>query len=102
MSELRGEWPGSPAVEGVDTSAPAVIEAEVGARPVGAEKVSGWWAVGVPVALYVFSAALLLVALDSHPNFTYNWENNTASGLFNFTSNPTVNIFHMTQGLMTD
>jgi 4-amino-4-deoxy-L-arabinose transferase-like glycosyltransferase len=58
--------------------------------------------VGVPVGLYVVSAAMLLFAIGSHPDFTYNWENNTADGLFTFMANPTVDIFHLTEGLMTD
>ena len=60
------------------------------------------WAVGVPAALYLLSAALLLFGLDSHPGFAYNWENNTANGLFTFMDQPTLDIFHLTEGLMTD
>jgi 4-amino-4-deoxy-L-arabinose transferase-like glycosyltransferase len=56
----------------------------------------------VAAGLYVLSAAVLLTGIGSRPGFLYNWENNTADGLFPFISNPNWDIFHLTQGLMTD
>src|SRR6266568_4417816 len=102
MSELHTEWPGSAVAEGTTERAPAKDEVGVGARSFSAEKLGVWWAVGVPLGFYLVSAALLLFGLDSHPGFTYNWENNTANGLFAFVDQPTLGIFHLTEGLMTD
>jgi 4-amino-4-deoxy-L-arabinose transferase-like glycosyltransferase len=102
MSELQREWPGSNADDGMAESAPVGVKTETGTRRTPVERTRLWWAVGVPAGLYLLSAALLLFGLDSHPGFTYNWENNTANGLFAFMDQPTLSIFHLTEGLMTD
>ena len=54
------------------------------------------------MGLYVLSAALLLFRIGEHPWFTYNWENSTVYGLFAFRDSPTLDLFKLTQGLMTD
>jgi hypothetical protein len=55
-----------------------------------------------PASLYVLAAALLLFRIGEHPPFTYNWENNTLYGLFGFGGSPTLDLFKLGQGLMTD
>ena len=64
-----------------------------------------WYIGGVvaaPVALYLLAAALLLFDLNRHPNFTYNWENNTLRGLYPFVEQPSLAPFKLLEGLMTD
>jgi hypothetical protein len=56
----------------------------------------------VPVALYLLAAGLLLFDLNRHPNFTYNWENNTLRGLYPFVEQPSLAPFKLLEGLMTD
>jgi hypothetical protein len=55
-----------------------------------------------PVALYLLAAGLLLFDLNRHPNFTYNWENNTLRGLYPFVEQPSLAPFKLLEGLMTD
>jgi 4-amino-4-deoxy-L-arabinose transferase-like glycosyltransferase len=55
-----------------------------------------------PIALYVLSAALLLVRIGGHPGYNYNWESYTAWEFFSFWDHPTRHIFGLTDGLMTD
>jgi 4-amino-4-deoxy-L-arabinose transferase-like glycosyltransferase len=56
----------------------------------------------VPISLYIVVAALLLFHIGDHPPWVYNWENYTASGLFGFWDHPTVDVFRLNEGLMTD
>ena len=58
--------------------------------------------VAAPVALYLLAAGLLLFDLNRHPNFTYNWENNTLRGLYPFVEQPSLAPFKLLEGLMTD
>jgi 4-amino-4-deoxy-L-arabinose transferase-like glycosyltransferase len=101
MSQLGKEWHNR-AMVGRVAELPSSTEAvPARARPL-AVKWSALQAIALPVGLYAFGAALLLFELGSHPSFTYNWENNTADGLFTFMDRPGLDIFHLTQGLMTD
>src|SRR5690349_15214585 len=101
MSQLGEKWQSSP------------IGGQLAGRPVAADDAPAATrslvasrgllrAMALPAGLYAFGAAALLVAIGSHPAFTYNWENNTADGLFPFVARPSFDIFHLTQGLMTD
>jgi hypothetical protein len=56
----------------------------------------------IPVGLYFFTAAILLFNLNTHPNYTYNWENNTLQGLYRFVDQPSLGPFKLLEGLMTD
>ena len=56
----------------------------------------------LPLGLYALAAGLLLLHLDSHPGFPYNWEPATARGFFAFADRPSPAIFGVTEGLMTD
>lgn len=72
--------------------------------PVGRQ---GTWrtALAVPLtmlALYLVAAILLLVRLDAHPAYAYNWEEYTAYGVFAFWDRATPGILRLTGGLMTD
>src|SRR5689334_15675286 len=61
-----------------------------------------WGALALPLALYGLALALLLVRLDAHPPFPYNWEEYTAWRVFPFWDHPTGDIFTRDEGLMTD
>ncbi len=102
MSELHRRWPVRRASDGTTEIAPAKDAAGMSVRPSLFERLALWWVVGVPMGLYLLAAALLLFRLDSHPGFVYNWEGNTAYGLFNFVDRPTLDLFHIGEGLMTD
>ena len=54
------------------------------------------------VALYALATTLLLLRLDAHPAYAYNWEAYGAYGVFAFRDRPTLAIFRATGGLMTD
>jgi 4-amino-4-deoxy-L-arabinose transferase-like glycosyltransferase len=102
MSQLGEKWQNGPLVGQVaerpssDELAPGEARSYAVARWIASSTIA------VPLALYALGATLLLVSIGSHPAFSYNWENNTADGLFPFVSNPSWDIFHLTQGLMTD
>ncbi len=102
MSQLGKEWQNGPIVGQVAERPSSKDAVLVDARPLAAVRWGVLRALALPVGLYTFGAALLLFALGSHPSFTYNWENNTADGLFTFMDRPSLDIFHLTQGLMTD
>jgi 4-amino-4-deoxy-L-arabinose transferase-like glycosyltransferase len=102
MSQLGKEWQNGPIVGQVAERPSSKGAVPVDTRPLAAFKWGVLRATALPVGLYTFGAALLLFALGSHPSFTYNWENNTADGLFTFMDRPSLDIFHLTQGLMTD
>lgn len=75
-------------------SAPPPPVRRAGARP--------WRAAALLAGLYVAAAALLLVRLDRHPAWPYNWEPYTLYGVFAFADHPTPGILRATEGLMTD
>lgn len=54
--------------------------------------------------LYVCTAVLLLLNLDGHPDYAYNWEAYTAWDVFPFLDGdrPLIETLHLTDGLMTD
>ncbi|HET8523929.1 MAG TPA: glycosyltransferase family 39 protein [Thermomicrobiales bacterium] len=69
----------------------------------GDTTIAGYLRVAVtPIALYLFSAVLLLFRIGGHPNYNYNWESYTAWEFFPFWEHPTRHIFGLTDGLMTD
>lgn len=59
-------------------------------------------AVVTPVVLYLCAVALLAVRLGSHPAWPYNWESYTARDVLVFWEHPTLGIFHLYDGVMTD
>src|SRR3954453_11442555 len=61
-----------------------------------------WGALALPLALYGVALALLLVRIDAHPPFPYNWEEYTAWRVLPFWDHPTWDIFIRDEGLMTD
>jgi 4-amino-4-deoxy-L-arabinose transferase-like glycosyltransferase len=70
---------------------------------VAARTRSTWLAAyALPVGLYALTAALLLFRIGEQPPFTYNWENSTIHGLFAFSASPSLDLFALRQGLMTD
>lgn len=62
------------------------------------------WArtLGIPVALYILTVVIFTYNLNTHPNYTYNWENNTLHGLYPFVEQPSLRPFALLEGLMTD
>ena len=56
----------------------------------------------IALGLYGVAVVLLVVGLDTHPGYTVNWENNTLQGLFPFVDQPSLDPFHLREGLMTD
>lgn len=53
------------------------------------------------LALYFLALSLLLVRLDAHPPFVYNWEHYTAWAVFAFWDHPSLAILRPIDGLMT-
>jgi 4-amino-4-deoxy-L-arabinose transferase-like glycosyltransferase len=56
----------------------------------------------IAIGLYGVAVVLLVVGLDTYPGYTVNWENNTLQGLFPFVKQPSLDPFHLHEGLMTD
>jgi 4-amino-4-deoxy-L-arabinose transferase-like glycosyltransferase len=56
----------------------------------------------IALGLYGVAVVLLVVGLDTYPGYTVNWENNTLQGLFPFVDQPSLDPFHLHEGLMTD
>ena len=56
----------------------------------------------IALGLYGLAVVLLVVGLDTYPGYTVNWENNTLQGLFPFVDQPSLDPFHLHEGLMTD
>src|SRR6476620_2020068 len=56
----------------------------------------------IAIGLYGLAVVLLVVGLDTYPGYTVNWENNTLQGLFPFVDQPSLDPFHLHEGLMTD
>src|SRR5581483_8536774 len=54
------------------------------------------------VIIYLMGTLLLLLHLGSHPPFPYNWEPYTILYFLDFWHSPTLNIFHLTDSVMTD
>jgi len=101
MSQLGEKWQNGPMV-GQVAERPSSEEVAPVARSSAAARWLAPAMAALPVGLYALDAVVLLASIGSHPGFTYNWENNTADGLFPFVANPGWDIFHLTQGLMTD
>jgi 4-amino-4-deoxy-L-arabinose transferase-like glycosyltransferase len=56
----------------------------------------------IPLALFLFSAAILLFKLDQHPSSNYNWESYTTWRFFPWWDHPTTSIFNINESLMTN
>jgi 4-amino-4-deoxy-L-arabinose transferase-like glycosyltransferase len=77
----------------------AQLESSVRAKQ---EAAVDWQMVLIPSALFLLSAVILLFKLDQHPPFGYNWEPYTTWRFFSWWDHPTVAIFGINDGLMTD
>lgn len=56
----------------------------------------------LPIGLFFAGLIVVLARIGSHPPFVYNWENYTLWKGFPFWSNPSLDVFDLTDGLMTD
>ena len=54
------------------------------------------------VAMYLLAVAVMLVGIESHPAFLYNWESYTVRGAIDFLRDPNGDVFELRDGLMTD
>ena len=86
----------------VSAPAPPEIADETADPRPGQHSRRGWRTLALLVALYCLAATLLLIRLANHPPYAYNWEAYTAYGSFAFRDHPTLGIFRITGGLMTD
>lgn len=59
-----------------------------------------WQSISILLALYVFSASLLLVKLGQHPGYTQNWEAYTTWRFFAWWDHPSIKIFDVNDGVM--
>jgi 4-amino-4-deoxy-L-arabinose transferase-like glycosyltransferase len=60
----------------------------------------GWQSILIPIALFLFSAAILLFKLGQHPGYTQNWEVYTTWRFFAWWDHPSMNIFDVNDGVM--
>jgi hypothetical protein len=56
----------------------------------------------LPIGLFFLTLIAVLVQIGGRPPFAYNWENYTLWKGFPFWSNPSLDVFDLTDGLMTD
>lgn len=56
----------------------------------------------IPGALFVVALVAVLARIGERPGFAYNWENYTLWKGFPFWADPSLDVFDLTDGLMTD
>src|SRR6266498_2106053 len=78
---------------------PESVEADASARAT-AKTAGGWQSILIPIALFLFSAAILLFKLGQHPGYTQNWEVYTTWRFFAWWDHPSMNIFDVNDGVM--